>query len=124
MWAILLRLRTDKGVTVILIDTPSQSVRSSIQLAESEPIRVSVASLRNMSGERKYRGIAFNPARRIADPPAARRSRWCCHHNICWLLLGWLVARQHCRQDGKGALGSGGRSGARARVRRQVPRIA
>ena len=36
-----------------LIDTPSQSVRSSIQRAEPEPVRVSVPSLRNMSGERK-----------------------------------------------------------------------
>src|SRR6266481_3058953 len=36
----MLRLRTDKGVTVILIGTPSQSVRSSFQLAEPEPIRV------------------------------------------------------------------------------------
>src|SRR5437588_12795065 len=53
--------------SLISIDTPSQSVRSSIQLAEPEPIRVSVASLRNMSSERKYHAITFNPARRIAD---------------------------------------------------------
>src|SRR5947209_19243093 len=38
---------------LVRIDTLSQSVRPSPQLAESEPIRVSVASLRNMSGERK-----------------------------------------------------------------------
>jgi 1,4-alpha-glucan branching enzyme len=44
----LLRLRTDKGVTVILIDTPSQSVRSSFQLAEPEPIN----SDRNLSAVR------------------------------------------------------------------------
>src|ERR1700730_19090382 len=93
MWAILLRLRTDKGVTVILIDTPSQSVRSSFQLAEPEPIRVSVVSLRNMSGERKYHASTFNPARRIAEAPVARRSRWCRRNDLCWLLLGWLVAR-------------------------------
>src|ERR1700730_19034285 len=99
MWAILLRLRTDKGVTVILIDTPSQSVRSSFQLAEPEPIRVSVASLRNMSGERKYHASTFNPARRIAEAFAARRSRRCRRNDLCWLLLGWLVARQHHLQD-------------------------
>src|ERR1700730_2924282 len=37
---------------LVTIDTLSQSVRPSPQLVESEPIRVSVASLRNMSGER------------------------------------------------------------------------
>src|SRR5712692_1059462 len=78
----------------IIIDTPSQSVRSSIQLAEPEPVRVSVASLRNMSGERKYRGITFDPARRIAHPSAARRSRRCRRDNVRRLLLGRLVARQ------------------------------
>src|ERR1700737_3395766 len=78
------------------IDTPSQSVRSSIQLAEPEPVRVSVASLRSMSGERKYHAITFNPARRIADPSAARCSRRCRRNNVRRLLLGWMVARQ-CR---------------------------
>ena len=38
----MLRLRTDKGVAQYPIDTPSQGVRFSIQLAEPEPIRVSV----------------------------------------------------------------------------------
>src|ERR1700730_2238128 len=124
MWAILLRLRTDKGVTVILIDTPSQSVRSSFQLAEPEPIRVSVASLRNMSGERKYHASAFNPASRIAEASAARRSHRWCGNNHCWLLLGWLVARQHHLQDCKRAVRAGGHSGAGTGVRRQVPRTA
>src|ERR1700738_5221265 len=88
----------------MIIDAPSQSVRSSIQLAEPEPIRVSVASLRNMSGERKYHAITFNPARRIAEASAARRSCRCRRNNLCWLLLGWLVARQHRCQDGKRAV--------------------
>src|SRR5216684_104833 len=79
----------------IVIETPSQRVRSSFQLAEPEPIRVSVASLRNMSGERKYRATTFNPARRIADASAARRSRRGRRNDVCWLLLGRLVARQH-----------------------------
>src|SRR5437588_11409254 len=60
-----------------------------------EPIRVSVASLRNMSGERKYHASAFNPARRIAEASAARRSRRCDCNHVYWLLLGRLVARQH-----------------------------
>ena len=38
---------------------------------------MSVASLRNMSGERKYHASTFNPARRIAEASAARRSRRC-----------------------------------------------
>jgi len=49
---------------------------------------VSVASLRSMSGERKYHAITFNPARRIADPSAARCSRRCCGNNVRRLLLG------------------------------------
>src|SRR5438034_4812787 len=84
----LLRLRTDKGVTPILIDTPSQSVRSSFQLAEPEPIRVPVSSLRNMSGERKYHASTCNSARRIAEASTARRSRRCRRNDVCWLLLG------------------------------------
>src|SRR6266853_3141554 len=115
-----LRLRTDKGVTPILIDTPSQSVRSSFQRAEPEPIRVSVSSLRSMSGERKYHASTCNSARRIAEASAARRSRRCRCNDVCWLLLGWLVARQHRLQDGKGALRAGGHSGAGTRVRRQI----
>jgi hypothetical protein len=46
-----------------------------------------------MSSERKYHAITFNPARRIVDPSAARRSRWCCGNNVRRLLLGWMVAR-------------------------------
>ena len=34
--------------------------------------------------------------REIAEASAARRSRWCRRNHLCWLLLGWLVARQHC----------------------------
>src|SRR6266436_8232408 len=120
----MLRLRTDKGVTVILIGTPSQSVRSSFQLAEPEPIRVSVASLRNMSDERKHHANAFNARGRIAEASAARRSRWCRRNDVCWLLLGWLVARQHHLQDCKRAVRAGGHSGAGTRVRRQIPRTA
>src|SRR3984893_1673834 len=82
-------------ISYVFSDTPSQSVRSSIQLAEPEPVRVSVASLRSMSGERKYHAITFNPARRIADPSAARCSRRCCGNNVRRLLLGWMVARQY-----------------------------
>src|SRR6266403_2367923 len=107
MCAILLRLRTDKGVTVILIDTPPQSVRSSFQLAEPEPIRVSVVSRRNMSGERKYHASTFNPARGITEASAARRSRRCHRNDVCWLLLGRLVARQHHLQDCKRAVRAG-----------------
>src|SRR4029077_14220200 len=81
----------------IIIDTPSQGVRSSIH-AESEPIRVSVASLRNMSGERKYHASTFNPSRRLAETSAARCSRGCRRNYLCWLLLGRLVARQHRHQ--------------------------
>ena len=36
---------------------------------------MSVASFRNMSGERKYHATTFNAARRIAEASAARRSR-------------------------------------------------
>src|SRR5713226_2115893 len=79
----------------IVIETSSQRVRSSIRIAEQEPVRVSVASLRNMSGERKYHASTFNAARRIGDASAARRSRRCRRNDVCWLLLGWLVARQH-----------------------------
>ena len=93
----MLRLRTGKGVSEQIIDTLSQGVRSSIQLAEPEPIRVSVASLRNMSGERKRRAITFNAARRVADPSTARSSRRCRRNDRCWLFLGWVVARQHRR---------------------------
>ena len=82
------------------------------QLAEPEPIKVFVVSLRNMSGERKYHANAFKSARGIAEASAARRSRWCRCNDCCWLLLGWLVARQHRRQHGKTALGARGRSGA------------
>jgi hypothetical protein len=38
---------------------------------------VSVASLRNMSGERMYHASTFNPSRRIAEAFATRRSRRC-----------------------------------------------
>src|SRR4029079_1026715 len=55
----------------ILIDMPSQGVRSSIQLAEPDP--GVLASLRNMSGKRKFRAITCNPTRRIAEAAAARR---------------------------------------------------
>ena len=79
----------------ITIDTPSQRVRSSIRLAEPEPTRVSVSSLRNMSGERKYRATTCNSGRRISDASAARRSRRCCRNDGCRLLLGWLVGEQH-----------------------------
>jgi hypothetical protein len=73
----------------MLIDTPSQSVRSSFfQCAEPEPVRVSVVSLRNMSGERKYHASTFNPPRRIAEASTARRSRRCGRNHVCWLLLG------------------------------------
>ena len=93
--SILYRLLLLIGAPFLRIETLSQSVRSSFQFAEPEPIRVSVPSLRNMSDERKYRGITFDPARRIADASAARRSRGCRRNDRCWLLLGWLVARQH-----------------------------
>src|SRR6266576_5483256 len=73
-----------------------------------------------MSGERKYHAITFNAARRIAEASAARRSRRCRRNDLCWLLLGWLVARE----DGKRALRAGGRSRAGTRVRRQIPRTA
>ena len=69
---------------LLAIDTPSQSVRSLIQ-AEPEPIRVSVASLRNMSGERKYHASTFNPSRRIAEASAARCSCRCRRNDFCWL---------------------------------------
>ena len=55
----------------------------------------SVASLRNRSGERKYHASTLNTRRRISEASAARRSRWCRRNDLCWLLLGWLVARQH-----------------------------
>jgi hypothetical protein len=103
------------------IETPSQSVRSFIQ-AEPEPIRVSVASLRNMSGERKYHANTFNAARRIAEASATRRRHWRRRNDRCWLWLGRLVARQHRRQDGERPVRRRGRSGAGARVRRQIPR--
>jgi hypothetical protein len=72
----------------------SQRVRFSIQFAKPEPVRVSVVSLRNMSGERKYHASTFNAARRIAEASAARRSRRCHRNCVCWLLLGRLVARR------------------------------
>ena len=71
----MLRLRTDKGVSQYE-SKRHRNAFGSIQLAEPEPVRVSVASLRNMSGERKYHAITFNAARRIGDASAARRSRW------------------------------------------------
>ena len=74
-----------------IIDTRSQRVRFSIP----EPIRVSVRSLRNMSGERKHHANAFNAGRGIAEASAARRSRRCRRNYVCWLLLGRLVSRQH-----------------------------
>src|SRR5437879_260786 len=57
-----------KGVTVRLnrYAIAKRSVFIS-KLAEPEPIRVSVVSLRNMSGERKYHASTCNPARRIAE---------------------------------------------------------
>jgi hypothetical protein len=67
-------------------EAPDQSVRSSFQLAKPEPIRASAASLRNMSGERKYRASTFNAARRISKASAARRSRRCRRNDVCWLL--------------------------------------
>ena len=57
----------------MIIDTLSQSVRSPIQ-AEPGPIRVSVASLRNMSGERKYHASSFNSSGRIAEASPTRHS--------------------------------------------------
>src|SRR6266513_631275 len=71
----------------IIIDTPSQGVRSSIQ-AESEPIRVSVASLRDKSGERKYHASTFNPSRRLAEASAAGRSRRRDRNDLYWLYWG------------------------------------
>ena len=71
----MLRLQTDKGVKPIIIERHLNAFGPSILLAEPEPVRVSVASLRNMSGERKYHASTFNPASRIADASAARRSR-------------------------------------------------
>jgi Domain of unknown function (DUF4167) len=50
-----------------------------------EPIRVSAASLRRMSGERKYHASAFNPSRRIAEASAARRGRWRGLNDLYWL---------------------------------------
>src|SRR6266851_3487542 len=108
----------------IIIDTPSQSVRSSIRLAEPEPVRVSVASLRNMSGERKYHASTFNAARRIGDASAARRSCRGRRNDVCWLLLGWLVARQHRCEDGKRAVRGGCHRRACASLRKGVPRTA
>src|SRR6195256_2569108 len=55
----------------ILIDTPSQRARSSIRLAEPEPVRAPVASFRNMSGERKSHASTFNATRRFAHTSAA-----------------------------------------------------
>jgi hypothetical protein len=53
---------------------------------------VSVASLRNMSGEGKYHASTFNAGRRLAEASAARRSRWCRRNDLCWLLLhGWSL---------------------------------
>jgi hypothetical protein len=51
---------------VTLIDTPSQSVRSSFQLAEPEPIRVSV----NMSGEssrQKFKPRVVSAAKKLVS---------------------------------------------------------
>ncbi len=30
------------------------------------------------------------------EASVARRSLWCRRNDLCWLLPGWLVARQHC----------------------------
>jgi hypothetical protein len=46
---------------------------------------VSVASLRDMSGERKYHASTFNPSRRIAEASAAGCSRRCGRNDLCWL---------------------------------------
>ena len=82
-----------QGRKQIIIDTPSQSVRSSIQLAEPEPIRVSVTSLRNMSGERKCHASTYNAARRIAEAFAARSRRWCyCNDRRGLFLGGWSLS--------------------------------
>ena len=40
----------------------------------SHPVRASVASLRNMSSERKYHASTFNPAGRIAEADAKKVS--------------------------------------------------
>src|SRR5947209_3581250 len=123
MRAILLRLRTAKGVTVILIDTPSQSVRSSFQLAEPQPIRVSVASLRNMSGERKYHASAFNP-----EESLKRLLQGAAIGGVATIIVGfywggWSLGSTTL-QDCKRAVRAGGHSGAGTGVRRQIPRTA
>jgi hypothetical protein len=77
-----------------------------------------------MPGERKHRGITFNPAGRIVDPPAARRSHWCYRNNIVGFYWGgWALgstadkmAKERSDQAVVAALGT--------RLRRQVSRIA
>src|SRR5262249_2594513 len=54
-----------------------------------------VAFRRAVLSKGKSHASTFNPARRIAEAFAARRSRRCRRNDVCWLLLGWLVARQH-----------------------------
>src|SRR2546430_10817916 len=83
------------GCTLLAIEPLSQGDRAFNSTYLPEPIRVSVRSLRNMSDERKHHANAFNARRRIAEASAAMRSRWCRRNDVCWLLLGWLVARQH-----------------------------
>ena len=78
------RFRTDEGVCYLKSICHPKSVRSLIQ-AEPEPIRMSVASLRNKSGERIYRASTFNASRRIADAFAPRRNRRCRRNDRCWL---------------------------------------
>src|SRR6266852_7068647 len=83
------------GCRLLAIEPLSQGDRAFNSTYLPEPIRVSVRSLRNRSDERKHHANAFNARRRIAEASAARRSRWCRRNDLCWLLLGWLVARQH-----------------------------
>jgi len=48
--------------TLFAIEPLSQGDRAFNSTYSPEPSRVSVVSLRNMSGERKYHASAFNPA--------------------------------------------------------------
>src|SRR5271169_97678 len=79
------------------INTPSQSVRSSIQ-AVLEPIRVPVASLRNRSGERKYHASAFNAAGRFADSSPTRNNYRRCRVYGYRVFLGRLDDWRHHQQ--------------------------
>src|SRR5258708_33191634 len=94
-WSLLYRLLLLMGARFLRSSRCRKATGLSIQLTDREPIRVSVRSLRNMSDERKHHANAFNARRRIAEPSAARRSRWCRRNDLCGLLLVWLVARQH-----------------------------